>query len=356
MQRGEEKFGEVMREEARLEIQGKKNQAALASQHGAQADTLTRQLGVIQEKLENLEAGRFTPDEEKQAAQLAIAADPDLAKITKKLDMNRTPAEKAALTAAVAKQLDILRQSKAYQLNQEGSKLIKALEATDRQLQRVASTKGYAEYLQPPAVGAPPPAQPANPPSPPNPKEFVAALGGAGTDRRGGGSVSVLSGNDPIITAENERRRSAAANSLASTRSADYNEALDERAQLGALIGGVRAGSPQAVHTVANPIGGYIPGQPVNPSLQAQTLSELLSREARNKQLVEQRRRAMLGLPPEQVGDAPQETPEQRAVNDRILATVPYSARAMQIRRMRGMPEPGAQPGGTLLQPAALGP
>lgn len=86
--------------------------------------------------------------------------------------------------------------------------------------------------------------------------------------------------NEPLIQAENQRR--AQAHQVAARKAIEdpYNEALQRLASIRNNIAGVRQGNPQALAAVENPMGGWIPGQPVNPSKQASALSQLLQQEA----------------------------------------------------------------------------
>lgn len=102
--------------------------------------------------------------------------------------------------------------------------------------------------------------------------------------------------NEPLIAAENQRRQTSALSSEQDTRRDAYGSAMDRLLALQAQIGDVRSGDPEALARTVNPMGGYIPGAPVDTGVQAATLGDLLQQVPTFQQQLEDARRKMLWL------------------------------------------------------------
>lgn len=114
--------------------------------------------------------------------------------------------------------------------------------------------------------------------------------------------VNLLTGDDPLIAQENQRRLDAAATPVRQQyqeRADTWNNSVDQLTALQRLAAGIRTGSPAAVSQATNPMGGYIPGVAVNPSAQAGALSTILQQQAEQQKRVEADRLRMLFLEPD---------------------------------------------------------
>jgi hypothetical protein len=108
--------------------------------------------------------------------------------------------------------------------------------------------------------------------------------------------------NDPLIAQENQRREQQNLSSQNRALADPYNEAIDELSVIDAQIAGVRAGQRQGLYQggiTAGPYAGAAVANPLTGAEQAATLSDLLIKQQAVQRNLEQRRRAMLGLPAE---------------------------------------------------------
>jgi hypothetical protein len=101
--------------------------------------------------------------------------------------------------------------------------------------------------------------------------------------------------DDPIIARENERRTQTNLSAQNKMLADPYNAALDELASIGQQIEQVRGGAP-LLRQGPDEFGVGLTVQR-DPSMQASALSDLLIKQAAAQRAVEERRRAMLGLP-----------------------------------------------------------
>jgi hypothetical protein len=102
--------------------------------------------------------------------------------------------------------------------------------------------------------------------------------------------------NDPLIGAENDRQRNGLLSLQQDERRDTYGDAMDRLRALQTSIAGIRSGDPAAVSGATNPMGGYMPGQPVDPSTQARALADYLLREQEAQKQLEAARRNLLWL------------------------------------------------------------
>jgi hypothetical protein len=101
--------------------------------------------------------------------------------------------------------------------------------------------------------------------------------------------------DDPIIAQENQRRTQSNLSAQNKMLADPYNAALDELASIGKQIESVRAGAP-LLRQGPDEFGVGLT-VPRDPSMQASALSDLLIKQQAVQRAVEEKRRAMLGLP-----------------------------------------------------------
>lgn len=102
--------------------------------------------------------------------------------------------------------------------------------------------------------------------------------------------------NDPLVAQENQRRSQTALTMEYQNRADAFNDLMDQLGALTGRIGDVRSGDPARFARATNPMGGYIPGVALDPSVQANTLAPLLNQQTDLQKQVEAARRNMLFL------------------------------------------------------------